>query len=388
MILGLTACSSSDDSAAKSAAPVEESSAQTRLAYSHDGGVAVVDGKTLKKVADFDYDGFVRVNSAGDGRHVFVSTSKGFELLDLGVWREAHGDHAHYYSAEPKRTDISYDGAKPGHVVVHDGRTTLFNDGTGQVRVLDTAKIGKKDAVIEEFKVPAHHGVAVARADGSVVISVGDTEKRTGLAIRDDKGATVAENKDCPGLHGEAAAAGGVLSFGCEDGTLIVRGNEITKIKAADPYARLGNQIGTDESPIVLADYKTEKDNEHEHPRRFSLIDTDARAIKVVGIESSYAYKSLGRGQAGEAVILGTDGALHVFDPATGTRTAHYPVIGAWTEPEDWQEAFPGLRVVGNTAYVNDPAKNSIVAVSLLDGKQVALGSTEKPAIEMAVVKG
>ncbi|MFT3715373.1 MAG: hypothetical protein QM774_05335 [Gordonia sp. (in: high G+C Gram-positive bacteria)] len=388
--LGLTACSDgSDDAAASSAKPVEERKATPRLALTHDGGVDVLDGTSLSDVDDVPVEGFTRVNDAGDGRHVFVSTSNGFELLDLGAWSEAHGDHSHHYSSEPRLTGTTYDADKPGHVVLHDGRTTLFDDGTGKVRILDSAKIGEDGSLIDEFSVPAHHGVAVARADGSVVVSKGDEDTRTGLVIRDAQGATVAQSDECPGLHGEAGAADGVLTFGCEDGVLIVRGTEISKVKADAPYARIGNQRGGDGSPITLGDYKTDKGNEHEHPQQFSLIDTTAKTIRVVPTGGwSYSFRSLGRGKNGEALILGTDGALHVFDPASGQEIRTVPLIGAWSEPDDWQEPMPSLYVQGDTAYIDEPSSKRLIAVSLDDYRTLTETKTAAPGNELAGVTG
>ena len=391
-LVGLTACSSGDvgsDPGAHSAGPIEQSAAQPRLVLTHAGGLTVLDGGDLSEVADFAYEGFIRASPAGDGRHVFVATGAGFELLDLGTWRERHDSHAHYYTAAPTRTGLTYPGAKPGHVVVHDDRTTLFTDGTGDVRILDTAKIGSADAVIREFTVPAHHGVAVARADGTTVASAPNGEKAGGVRILDGDGREVAANVDCPGLHGEAAAADGVLTVGCTDGALVVRGDHIVKVPAADPYARLGNQAGSEHSTVVLTDYKTDADAELERPQRFALLDTaGAGAVTVVDIDYSYSYRSLGRGPAGEALLLGTDGALHVIDPVDGAEKAAYPVIGAWTEAEDWQAPGPDLFVLGSTAYVTDPSTRRIRAVNLHDGTILAERTLDAPTVELTGVTG
>ncbi|MEZ5211205.1 hypothetical protein [Gordonia sp. (in: high G+C Gram-positive bacteria)] len=391
-LLALVACSSDDgktDSASRSASkPVEQRKATPRLVLTYDGGLNVIDAGTLDSVSDIPVDGFTRVNDAGNGRYVFVSTSNGFQLLDAGTWSEPHGDHSHYYTAAPKMTGQSFGGEKPGHVVVHDGRTTLFSDGTGEVDILDSAKIGSDDALISKFTVPAHHGVAVARADGSVIVSQGDAKTRTGVIIRGASGKTIASNDQCPGLHGEAAAQGGAVSFGCEDGILLVQGEQITKVKAADPYARIGNQAGSEVSPIIMGDYKTEKDNEHEHPKKFSLTDTRSKTIKVVDIDTTYSFRSLGRGPAGEALLLGADGKLHVFDAESGQEKAAYPVIDPWTEPENWQDPMPDLHVIGSTAYVSDPAKKRVLAVSLHDGAVLAEHSTGQENLEMTGVTG
>ncbi|OPE44736.1 hypothetical protein BV510_30495, partial [Mycolicibacterium diernhoferi] len=192
----------------------------------------------------------------------------------------------------------------------------------------------------------------------------------------------------CPGLHGEAGAADGVLTLGCQDGVLIVRGNSIQKVAAPDPYGRIGNQAGSAVSPVVLGDYKTDPEAELERPRRFTLTDTAAGTITVVPIDTSYSFRSLGRGPRGEAVILGTDGHLHVYDPASAQRTAHLPAIAAWTEPDDWQSPMPDLHIQDGIAYVSDPAGPRLVAVDLADGAVVAEAPVAHPGIELTGVGG
>ena len=370
-------------------APTEQAAASPRLALSYDGGVIVLDAGNLQEVADIPIDGFVRLNSAANGRHVLVSQSDGFAVLDMGTWTEAHGDHGHYYTADPQLTDIRFGGAEPGHVVAHDDMLTLFSDGTGAVDVVDPEALldGKPAARSVSTREP-HHGVAVARADGSTVVSVGNDEKRSGLAILDAAGTQVAANDQCPGLHGEAAAANGALTFGCEDGILVVRGNEIRKVDSPDAYGRIGNQAGSDESPVVLGDYKTDPDAELERPRRFTLTDTATGTVRVVPIDASYSFRSLDRGPKGEAIVLGTDGALHVFDPATAAQVARFPAIGAWTEPDEWQSPMPNLHVQDGMAYVSDPAAQRLVAVDLTDGSTVAEASLSRPTTELTGVLG
>ncbi|BAS11666.1 conserved hypothetical protein [Arthrobacter sp. Hiyo4] len=85
---------------------------------------------------------------------------------------------------------------------------------------------------------------------------------------------------------------------------------------------------------------------------------------------ASYSFRSLGRGPGGEALVLGTDGALHVVDPTTGEETAAIPVVGAWTEPDAWQDPRPTLYVQGgSTAFITEPAASGIHAVDLKSGK-------------------
>jgi hypothetical protein len=369
--------------------PTERASATPRLALSYDGGVLVLDAGTLQQVADIPVDGFVRLNSAANGRHVLVSQSDGFVALDMGTWTDRHGDHSHHFTADPQLTDIRYGGAEPGHVVAHDELLTLFSDGTGAVDVVDPHALlegepGVRSATVTE----PHHGVAVARADGSVVVSVGNDETRSGVRILDRTGHQVAANDQCPGLHGEAGAADGVLTFGCQDGILIVRDNDIRKVASRDPYGRIGNQSGSDASPVVLGDYKTDKDAELERPRRFTLTDTATGTLAVVDLDASYSFRSLDRGPHGEAIILGTDGALHVFDPVSAQRIPRIDAVGAWTEPDEWQSPMPNLHVQDGIAYVSDPGARRLVAVRLADGSTVAETVLGHPTIELTGVGG
>ncbi|MGE2731242.1 zinc metallochaperone AztD [Mycolicibacterium vaccae] len=369
--------------------PTEGSSPTPRLALSYDGGILVVDADSLEQVADIPVDGFVRLNPAGNDRHVLVSGSDGFTVLDMGTWTDAHGDHGHHYTADPTLTDLRFGGAEPGHAVVHDEMLTLFSDGIGTVDLVDPDVLldGKGEARRVTSTAP-HHGVAVVRQDGTLVISIGDDNGRSGVEIRDAADRRVVANEDCPGVHGEAAAHGGVLTFGCEDGALIVRGNEIRKVNSPDAYGRIGNHAGSPHSTIVLGDYKTDPDAEIERPRRFALIDTENATLRVVPIDASYSFRSLDRGPAGEAVILGTDGALHVYDPVTAQGTARIEVIDAWTEPERWQAPMPNLHVQGGTAYVTDPAARRLVAVDMATGTTVAETTLPQPTVELTGVRG
>ena len=79
-----------------------------------------------------------------------------------------------------------------------------------------------------------------------------------------------AETTGCPGVHGEAAAQptaqGDVVSLGCENGPVVYRDGAFHKVTVAEGYQRSGNQFGSHDSPIVLADYKTDADAEQERP--------------------------------------------------------------------------------------------------------------------------
>jgi outer membrane protein assembly factor BamB len=377
-----------DETAAVPAA-TEVATAKPRLALTYDGGIQVLDASTLELVADIPLDGFNRLNGVGDNRHVAVSTTGGFQILDAGTWTEPHGDHTHSYTSDPVLTDVTWAAEKPGHVVVHEGRTALFDDGTGTVTVLDSGDLADPDADTREVTLPAaHHGVAVELTDGTLVVSEGTEDARTGIRVLDAEGTEIAAADRCPGVHGEAVAANEAVVIGCEDGAVVYAGGTIAKVTAPDAYGRIGNQAGTESSPIVLGDYKSDPDADLERPTRVSLIDTRDASLRLVDLPSSYTFRSLARGDAGEALVLGTDGALHVIDPESGTLVRSIPVIDAWEESETWQDPRPAITVLDGSAYITDPATASVHAVDIATGEVWLSTTLEVTPNELTSVSG
>lgn len=375
------------------AEPEVVEAAQPRILTTYDGGILTLDADTLDVIADEKIEGFNRLNPVGDGRHALVSTSKGFQLFDAGVWTEPHGDHSHSYATDPEFTDVVYSVDKPGHVVRHDGKTILFSDGDGKIQVFDTASFlettGEGDApepTVTETE--PHHGVAIEMSDGSLVHTEGTEEYRDTVVAVDADGQETARSTECPGVHGEAAAQGEAAAFGCEDGLLVFKDGDFTKIQATEKYARTGNQAGSEESTVVLGDYKTDEDAELERPTKITLTDTVANTTKVVDLGTSYSFRSLGRGPAGEALVLGTDGKLHVLDPESGEETAAWDVIDEWEEPIEWQDARPTLFVQDDRAYVSDPDTKELHVVDLKSGKVLTSAELPEAPNELTGVTG
>lgn len=328
------------------------------LVATYDGGLLVIDGRTLDVVEDIPLEGFTRLNPAGDGRHVLVSTSTGFRVLD---------------AAGAELTDDEFEAPEPGHVVHHAGKTVLFSDGTGGITVFDPGELGGGGLPETETHTTEHphHGVAAVLENGEMVVTLGDEEERPGIHVLDADRQETARSEECPGVHGEATAADEAVLVGCEDGALVYSGGDIAKIDSPDDYGRIGNQAGHEASPYVLGDYKTDPDAELERPERISILDTEEAGLRLVELGTSYSFRSLGRGPDGEGLVLGTDGAIHVIDPQTAEVTDSFPVIGRWREPLEWQEPRPTLFVRGGTAYVTDPGEQRLYAVDLASGEVV-----------------
>ena len=364
----LAGCGASADEASN-----EESIQVTdAVVVTYDGGIYVLDGSTLEVMADLPLEGFNRLNPAGDGRHVLVSTSTGFRVLDAEA---------------AALSDDEFVAPEPGHAVNHAGVTALFSDGAGEVTLFDPNELGDGLPETQTYTTEhPHHGVAVQLENGELLVTLGDEETRSGIQILDADRKEITRNEECPGVHGESAARNETIVVGCEDGVLIYREGVITKVDSPDEYGRIGNTRGHDDSPYILGDYKVDPDAELERPERVSIINTETGELRLLDIGASYSFRSLARGPEGEGLLLGTDGALHVIDMENAAIVESFPVVEAWEEPLEWQEARPSVFVRGDIAYVNDPAASKIHAVDLATGEVTAEVDLPSPANEMTGV--
>ena len=373
--LALSACGSTAEG---EESPTPKTDKGSRLAVSYANGIAVLDGKTLEIVDEFETEEFVRLNSVGDGRNLAVTTSKGFQVLDTRT---------------PELTDLVFEADTGGHVVHHGDRTVLFADGSGETTIFDTAALGDAGKLPETttWTAPeAHHGVSIVLEDGTLLTTVGTEESRSGaiaLAPKGDGFEQIAANDTCPGIHGEGTAADEAVVFGCEDGALLYRDGAFEKLQAPDEYGRMGNAYVSETSPLIVGDYNTDPDAEGYLLDTVTLIDTEKSTLKPVALPEGveYTFRDVARGPEDLAYILATDGSIHVLDPATGTITDEYPVVKPWEGPAEWQDPHPAIKVSGDIAYVTEPAANAVHAVDLTSGEITATVELDERPNEIAI---
>lgn len=351
--------------------------AGTRVAVAYSGGVLVLDGETLEVIEDLPSEDFVRLNPAGDDRHAFVTTSEGFQVLDMTA---------------PELTDQVVAAATAGHVVRHAGRTVLYDDATSDTTIFETSELAAMDGELPEAEViegiDAHHGVSVLLEDGTFLTTVGDASGRTGIRVLDDHGHEIAASDQCPGVHGEGTARNEAVVFGCENGALLYRDGEITKLTAPDEYGRSGNAYVSENSPLVIMDYKNDPDAEGSLLSNIALVDTEAATYEPVALPDGiqYTWRGVLRSDTGDAVMIGTDGRLHMIDPATGEIAESFAAIEAWEGPAEWQDEHPALGLAGDVAYVTDSANSRIVAVDITTGEEIASADLPHTPNELVVV--
>lgn len=359
-----------------------DAAADGRVAVAYEGGIAVLEARTLEIVERFETEGFRRLSDFGDGRTIAVTTSAGFQMLD---------------TVTPELTDAVFEADKPGHVVPHAGSTVLFDDGTGISTIVAT------DAFDEGYDVlpkgmrhaaeAAHHGVSIVLDDDVLLTTVGDETTRAGAAAlhpHDDHWDVSVTNDQCPGIHGEGVAKEETVVFGCENGALMFSGGEFVKLDAPDAYGRMGNVYSTETSPIVVGDYKSDPDAEGYLLSAVTLIDTESRTLEVVELpdEVRYTFRDIARGPGDLAYILSSDGQIHVLDPRTGEFVDAHPVIDPWEGPAQWQDPHPAITVHGDIAYITEPSSRSVHAVDLESGEVISTIELDAAPAEIVVARG
>jgi len=378
-VVALAGCATAAPSASGEPESSSDHEGDTRVAIAYDGGITVLDGETLETVDSAELDGFLRVNPAGDhDGHVFVTAADGFHVLDTGL-----------ASDTVEFTGEIFDAVTPGHATPHAGRTALFDDGTGDVTLFDTDAVGTgtlpdSRTVASEA---AHHGVAIELSDGTLLSTIGTSESRSGARLLAEGGGELARNEQCPGVHGEGALKGETIVFGCEDGVLVFADGAFTKLEAPDDFGRSGNAYVTETSAIAALDYKSDPDQEGYLLSQLALVDTDAQSLSVVDLPEGveYTWRGVGRDGHDNIIVLASDGTLNVLDE-TGAVVDSWDVIEPWESPDEWQQPHPGLRVVGDVAYVTEPAENRIVAVDLHTGEVAAEATLDVVPGEFVVV--
>lgn len=193
-----------------------------------DGALTAFDPVTEESVDLAALDGAEQL--ATDGRYAFATSPDGvLRIVDGGAWTVPHGDHSHYYLADPREVG-EVDGADGGRdgglatVASSASVTAAWFPGSGTGVLLDGAALA--DGEVREtarLEGEPHDGALVPLGE-LVVQSVAERGSDVGSSIRvvtaegepvDD--ATAA----CTDLRGAAQTRVGVV-VGCADGALLV----------------------------------------------------------------------------------------------------------------------------------------------------------------------
>ncbi|MCK1796223.1 hypothetical protein MTQ01_09450 [Streptomyces sp. XM4193] len=308
----------------------------------------------------------------GDGRFAQVGTAREAHLFDSGVWMVDHGDHTHYYRADPAAV-----GSVPGgrvHGTYSDPATTALTGPDGRVGLLDREKLEDGRAVrVRTLAANGSAGAAVPYERQLLVPvrqSGTDTDRIRVHARNGDKGRTL--SGDCPQLEGQAVTPRGVV-FGCADGALLVAPGEgkdekLTatkipypqKVEKADRAREFRHRPGS--ATLAAPAGRTGVWTLDVGEREWSRLDAGRPVLAV---------NSVGQGEP--TLVLTDDGTLRAHDAATGKETARTKLLSEVPDPDT---ARPVIEVDTSRAYVNDPLAGRVHEIDYQDELRLARSLT------------
>lgn len=300
---------------------------------------------------------------ASDGRYAFVTTEEGAEVIDSGVWTWDHGDHYHYYRAEPRVI-----GTVPGSgpVVVATGplstagTTGLFFGGSGEAVLLDNAALSRGE-IVERLRIDAAApGLLAPRADGAALVSGGE------VRLLDEEGEETGAPAPCPDASGAITTRAGLV-VGCADGALL--------LGESDAVERIPIPGGAP-APAALDGRKGRPTVAGVAPGAgYWLLDTRARAWELVRVDADLVRVVAVDDADGHVVALDAEGRVRVFVDGVEVAVTE-PLVSGPAEAA-------ALVVDAQRAYLNDPLGGVVHEIAYADGARVA--RTLEPAVAPAL---
>ncbi|GAB2874519.1 hypothetical protein [Streptomyces mayteni] len=336
----------------------EAAEPQPRLvvAEADTGAVRVLD-LTTEEVTEVEAVAGVN-RLTGDGRYGYLATGDGaVTVVDGGAWTVDHGDHAHYYRAEPRTVgEVPGGGALLGAHA--DVVVTALTYDDGSVVLLDQEALGAGE-ITEAARFDTDARAAAVPFEGRVLVPGAES-----VAVYDREGTRVgALDEPCPEPAGAASTRYGVV-LSCADGALLV-----TVDDAADADDAGGALVG---EPVRYPEGTQPADRAGEFGLRPGsgtvvapagedgvwTLDLAERAWTRTGTGPVLAAAAPGDGAT--VLALPRDGALRAYALGGAETAAAAPVTGS------------ALEIDTSRAYLNDPSAGVVHEYDYADGLRLA----------------
>lgn len=285
-----------------------------------------------------------------DGRFVFAVDGSSATVIDSGVWTVDHGDHRHYYRAEPRK--VGTVGAGEDLTVVGDSAVTVLNSAAGVIVLdrpaLEDGKVKRAAKLTAAAALPFGEKLVAADSDGTVEVlgRTGDSESRL--------------DASCQGARHPAVTKRGAV-FACDDGALLISGTDGEIDAEMLPYPDSGGIEGgfqhrsgtpvlgamTDDGTALVLDVAD---------KNWTELDAPA-AVAVAGT-----------GEDMPVLVLTEDGKLRSFDAGTGKPDASKSIM----DPIGGADTTPVIEVDTARAYVTDPKNKTVYEIDYADELRVA----------------
>ncbi|MFJ4076861.1 ABC transporter [Curtobacterium sp. NPDC089991] len=370
LALTATACSAAStppaDGASATAAPhgwvagaTESQEPQLGLlAVSATGETALHDLLT-GETTDLDRVGAAE-HSATDGRFLVTSDGDRTTVVDGGSWTVDHGDHTHYYAAEP-RVVGTLEGGGPVQVHSSETMTTIAWPARGEAVVLDRAALGQGE--LDE----------TARLDATVLLPLGEhlvaAEGDTVRVLDTDGEQTESTEPTGSTSAGQACTdpAGGLVTragavVGCADGAVVVDDAGATSFVALPDDAERPTAFAARAGRPTVAGLAGDTG--------FWLLDVRQGSWQHVPTERPLRAVVAVDDQDEHVVGVDDAGRVVVVTASTGEVATTDPLVDSDSDTDT--DTAPLLQLDAQRAYVADPTAAVVHEIDFADGARVA----------------
>ena len=164
------------------------------------------------------------------------SDANAVNIIDGGLYLEAHGDHFDLVERDVSLLGIDLMGDRPVHMYVGDEWATVYYDGSGDFVLINEHELEEEGESYQPITMNAgpHHGAVIPLEGDLFAVSLqhpdfaqDPREYRLpiGAEIWDLDGNVLHSAEGCPDLHGDAGN-GHMAVFGCTGGVLMVEAHD------------------------------------------------------------------------------------------------------------------------------------------------------------------
>lgn len=351
---------------------------QRRLLVAESGQPAlhVIDVEDGQAVGKLGLAGPIRayMHAEESGRYAFLGPTNGpLTTIDAGIFVQ----DGSVVKQAPTVHAFEVPGENLIHVTYAEHTVAGWYDGTGEARLFDAREVvasGTASVMTLDSGAP-HHGVAVSLGPDMALTTTPPPEGDflpAGVAVRSlPTGDEIASYDGCPGLHGEAHAANGLVGYGCADGILFIQrqGATATATKVANPASvpegsRTSIMHGHEDVPYIVAHYSG-PEGEDLGPIAYDPSSGQFSAFELTGDAPwffGYGFSPEGR----EFLALGADGRLHIYNGQTRALLGTVDGVTSGAAPSaDDPFARSRIAVGAHYAYVSDPVAKTVTEVKL-----------------------
>ena len=308
-----------------------------------------------------------------DGRYVFGDTGAGLTVVDSGVWSWDHGDHFHYYAAEPAQL-----GTVPGrgHATIAAGPLATA-DSTGVVFaesreavLLDNAALST-GRIVERFRIAdvPHDGILAPLGSGALLSTATGSTAADRLVGLDSTGAPTGDAAPCRAPRGATSTRVALVVL-CAEGVVYATTTDTGQSLAHVPFT--AHPELASHGPAVLAGRKGRPE--------LAGVAADGSGIWVLRVRERTWHWIPSEAPLMSAVAAGDDhGHIVALDRSGSVRVfTHAGEVAATTELlapadlSDAQRARVTLTVDAHRAYINSPTRGIIFEIDFADAGRVA----------------